>query len=139
MTMPHPAIVSIRNTTRTPAPRVPFEDIARSILGQRYDLSLVICSDTLAQRINKETRKKSYRPNVLSFPLDAHEGEIVLNIRCAEREARRFGISIRERTALLFVHGCLHLKGLDHETERDAARMEAEEARILRAYGFGSV
>jgi probable rRNA maturation factor len=134
--MQHPPIVSIRNITRGTLPRVPFEEIARAILGQRYDLSLVVCGDALAQRLNKETRKKTYRPNVLSFPLDAHEGEIVLNIRCAEREARRFGISIRERVALLFVHGCLHLKGFDHETERDAGRMEAEEARVLRAHGF---
>lgn len=127
----HPPTVSIRNTTRGPVPRVPFESLAREILGQRYDLSLVICGDTLARRINIESRKKTYKPNVLSFPLDTHEGEIFLNVRKAEREARVYGVSVRARIALLFVHGCFHLKGMDHSDE-----METEEARILRAHGF---
>lgn len=130
----HPPTVSIRNTTRGPVPRVPFEDMAREILGQRYDLSLVVCGDTLAQRINIESRKKTYKPNVLSFPLDTHEGEIFLNIRKAAREAKQMKIKALDRIALLFVHGCFHLKGMDHSDE-----MEAEEARILRAHGFSAL
>lgn len=134
----HPPTVSIRNTTRGPLPRVPFYALARDILGERYDLSLVVCGDTLAQRLNAETRKKTYKPNVLSFPLDAHEGEIFLNLRCAEREAREYGVSLASRVALLFVHGCLHLTGHDHETDADAKKMEVAEARILRAHGFAA-
>jgi rRNA maturation RNase YbeY len=125
----HPPTVSIRNTTRGTLPRVPFEQMAREILGQRYDLSLVICGDTLARRINIESRKKSYKPNVLSFPLDTHEGEIFLNIRKAAREAKSAGIPTNQRIALLFVHGCFHLKGLDHS---DA--MEAQEQRVLQQF-----
>lgn len=136
--MQHPPTVSIRNTTRGILPRVPFEDMAREILGQRYDLSLVICGDALARRINTESRKKTYKPNVLSFPLDTHEGEIFLNIRKAQREAKALGIPARDRIALLFVHGCLHLQGLDHQHEKDAAAMEAHEARILRQFGFSA-
>ena len=79
--------VELRSTVRSRIPVVPFESIARAILGPRYTLSLVICGDTLARRINKETRKKSYSPNVLSFELDADNGEIILNLRKAEREA----------------------------------------------------
>lgn len=105
--------------------------MAREILGQRYDLSLVICGDTLARRINIESRKKTYKPNVLSFPLDTHEGEIFLNVRKAEREAKQMKIRTLDRIALLFVHGCFHLKGMDHSDE-----MEAQETRVLRQFGL---
>ena len=112
-------------------PRIPFENIARRILGARYELSLVICGDTLAQRMNNTYRKKNYFPNVLSFPLGPHEGEIFLNIPAAAREAKRYGIPLIERTALLFVHGCFHLKGLQH-----GRIMESAEKRVLRHFGL---
>ena len=113
------------------AGRIPYEEIARKILGSQYELSLVICGDTLAQRMNKEHRKKTYKPNVLSFPLSKAEGEIFLNVRTAAREARRYKVPLRDRLAFLFVHGCFHLKDLQH-----GRIMEAQEQRILRAFHF---
>jgi probable rRNA maturation factor len=111
--------------------RVPFLKIAEAALPEGYQLSLVICGDRLAQRMNKEYRKKTYRPNVLSFPLSKHEGEIFLNIRKAAREARQEGISTNARIALLFVHGCFHLAGHDHGN-----KMETLEAKVLKKFGF---
>ena len=113
------------------ARRLPFEAIARSVLGAQYELSLVICGDELARRINRENRKKSYSPNVLSFPLGKLEGEIFLNIRKAEHEARQYGTTLRARLALLYVHGLYHLKGLDH-----GERMERAERTTLKKFGL---
>src|SRR5580692_5286645 len=124
------AQLSIRNTTRGQVPRLPFEKMAQRILGNKYELSLVICGDSLAQRMNKEYRKKSYKPNVLSFPLSKHEGEIFLNVQCAKREAKKYGTTLQKRLALLFVHGCFHLKGLKH-----GSKMEAAEQRVLKRFG----
>jgi probable rRNA maturation factor len=122
--------VDIRTTLKGPAPRgISFVPIAEKILGNTYELSLVICGDQLAQRMNKEYRKKTYKPNVLSFPISKTEGEIFLNVRCAERESKKYGIPLRERLALLYIHGCFHLKGLDH-----GPKMEKEEERILKAF-----
>ncbi len=126
-----PSLFSIRKTIRGSLPRIPFEEMARSILGANFELSLVVCGDTLAQRMNKEYRKKTYAPNVLSFPLSKREGEIFLNVRKAEREARTLRIPVRERLALLFVHGCFHLKGLSH-----GRTMESEERRVLHSFHF---
>jgi len=123
------SIIDIKTTVRGSVPRIPFGEIARSILGERFELSLVVCGDSLAHRMNITYRKKTYKPNVLSFPLSKHEGEIFLNVRKAEREARLGGISARERLAFLFIHGCFHLKGLDH-----GDHMEREELRIMRKF-----
>ena len=123
--------VDIRKTVRGPVPRLPFEKLARAVLGGRYELSVVVCGDTLASRINRENRKKTYAPNVLSFPLGKNEGEIFLNIRKAEREAREYETSPNARLALLYVHGLYHLKGLDH-----GARMERAEQTTLKKFGL---
>ncbi len=129
-------MLDIRTTLR-PAPflkgagRIPYEKISLAILGSKYELSLVVCGDTLAQRMNQKYRKKSYKPNVLSFPLSKNQGEIFLNMRSAEREARRYKVAPRDRLAFLFVHGCFHLKGLLH-----GRTMEETEQRILRAFHF---
>lgn len=123
--------IDIRTTVRGSVPRIPFEDIARSILPAQYELSLVVCGDTLARRINTENRKKTYSPNVLSLPIDTHEGEIFLNLRKAEREAKQEDTSTRARLALLYVHGLYHLKGLNH-----GPKMEALEQKTLKQFNL---
>lgn len=129
-------LIEIRKTTRGRVPRVPFEAIARTLLssprqrrGERYQLSLVLCGDALARKMNRTYRKKTYAANVLSFPLDKYEGEIFLNVEAAAREAKRFRVSFRARLALLFTHGCLHFKGMRH-----GRAMEQLEKRTLRKF-----
>lgn len=121
--------LSIKKTIRGTVPRIPFEKIAREVLGAKYELSLVVCGDTLAQRMNATYRKKTYKPNVLSFPISKNEGEIFLNMPCARREAKKYGTTLEKRLALLFVHGCFHLKGLDHSDY-----MERMEQKILKKF-----
>lgn len=80
---------------------------------------------------DKEMRKKmKYRyarisgkktSNVLSFPYSKTSGEILI-CRAAAKPYT---------PAYLFIHGCLHLKGLKHN-----ATMEREENRILNKFGL---
>jgi rRNA maturation RNase YbeY len=72
-----------------------------------------------------------YAPNVLSFPLAKNEGEIFLNVRKAEREAKTFGVAARSRIAHLFVHGCFHLAGLPH-----GKKMDSGEEKVLKKWGL---
>ena len=111
--------------------RIPFEAIAKAILGTKYELSLVICGDELARRMNKEYRKKTYAPNVLSFPLSKTEGEIFLNVPKAAREAAQYKHTVKAHLAYLFIHGCFHLKGLDHGNA-----MERQEAKLMKKFKF---
>ena len=121
----------IKKTIRRSQPDLPFERIASAILGPSFELSLVICGDKLAQKMNIKYRKKDYFPNVLSFPYGKREGEIFLNVPCAERESRKYGVSKKSRLALLFVHGCFHLAGYAH-----GGTMERLEQKILRKFNL---
>ncbi|MBI2610795.1 rRNA maturation RNase YbeY [Candidatus Kaiserbacteria bacterium] len=121
--------LEIKTVIRGKLPQIPFQRIANEILPGRYELSLVICGDVLARRINRQHRKRSYAANVLSFPLEKNEGEIFLNMEAARREAKQYGVSLRARLMLLFVHACLHLKGMQHGT-----KMERAEKKVLMRF-----
>ena len=62
-------------------------------------------------------------------------GDIVLCAPVVSAEAKMQGKAVAHHWAHLTVHGALHLAGMDHENERDAARMEGREKRILAGLG----
>jgi probable rRNA maturation factor len=99
------------------------------ILGKKYELSLQFVGPTRAANLNKQYRNKSYTPNVLSFPLDTNVGEIYICPVIARAEAAKFALTKDGYIAYLFIHGLLHLKGLDHSDE-----MDKQEKRYLRKY-----
>jgi probable rRNA maturation factor len=110
-----PAAAFLRQWARAPCP------ITLRIVGARE-----------GRELNRTFRRKDYATNVLTFDT----GDIVLCHPVIRREARAQGKSLAAHYAHLVVHGCLHLRGYDHEKKRDAARMEAREIRILRRAGI---
>lgn len=111
--------VSIKNTTKRATPTLSYQDIKDSILGKKYELSLVFCGNTLSRRLNRTFRGKDKPTNVLSFPLTKSSGEIFINLS----QTRVFSV------AELFVHGLLHLKGMEHGRTMDQA-----EAKFLKKF-----
>jgi probable rRNA maturation factor len=111
--------LTISSTIRGSYPTWPYEAIKDAVLGKKYELSLSFVGSTRAQSLNKTYRKKEYVPNVLSFPLDAACGEIIICPHVAKREATQFSLSVDGYIAYLFIHGCVHLKGHDHGDTMD--------------------
>ncbi len=110
-------------------PTFQYETMKNDILGKRYDLSLQFVGPTRAAKLNQTYRQKTYTPNVLSFPLTEDTGEIFICPQVAVKEAAKYGLSKSGYVAYLFIHGLLHLKGLDHGDE-----MDKQEKRYLRKY-----
>jgi len=100
-------------------PNLPFQSYKDEILGKKYNLSLAFIGAKKAKALNIATRKKTYVPNVLSFPLDTNEGEMYICPEAAKTEAKSFNLSVDGHIAFLFVHGLLHLKGMDHGDKMD--------------------
>jgi len=67
------------------------------------------------------------------------DGEIVMSVETASREAKRRGHALVAELALYAVHGTLHLLGYDDRAEADAKRMHAVEDEILETIGLGVV
>lgn len=59
-------------------------------------------------------RGKDKSTNVLSFPLSENSGEIFIDLATVKKELRKFDMSYTKLVVYLFIHGCLHLKGMEH-------------------------
>ena len=116
---------AIHRTTKGKLPRLPFERIKNNILGKHYVLSVVFIGDIRAKALNKKYRKKNSVPNVLSFPLEKDEGEIFINPNKARKDAHLFDMSTTHFIGYLFIHGLLHLKGLEHGSTMNTAENKA--------------
>lgn len=116
----------------------------------RGDVEVVIrlVGEGEGRALNRDYRGRDYATNVLSFAYDEGEdmplppgmpqvGDIVLCVPVIADEAARQGKSLIDHYAHLVVHGMLHLQGFDHQTEADAAGMEALEREILAGLGIG--
>lgn len=108
---------------------LPYLEMAEDILGADYQLSLTFVGATRAKQLNQQYRQKNYVPNVLSFPLAQMIGEIFICPQVAKKEAPDFNLSYEGYVGYLFIHGCLHLLGLDHGDE-----MDAREKKFLKKY-----
>jgi probable rRNA maturation factor len=62
----------------------------------------------------------------------------VLCVPVIAQEAKAQGKLLQHHYAHLTIHGVLHLAGLDHQTPRQALRMEASEIKILSSFGINN-
>lgn len=107
------------------------------------EVSIALADDALLRRLNREYRGKDKATNVLSFPADDTGapdrarllGDVVLALETVQREAAERSKPLADHVSHLVVHGMLHLLGRDHETEKQAADMEAQEIEILAGIG----
>ncbi len=83
---------------------------------------------------------------MLSFPAAAPDalarapmlGDIAIAWGVTAREAAAENKPVADHLAHLVVHGVLHLLGLDHGSDEEAAAMEALETRILAGLGVAA-
>ncbi len=121
--------VNISKQRGVGVPSLPYAEMLSEVLGPSYELSLVFVGKARARAINKKTRRKSYAPNVLSFPLSKTSGEIYLCSAVAAKEADDYDLAPDAFVGKLFIHGLFHLKGMQH-----GSRMESQERRIGKKF-----
>lgn len=117
------------NSTVKKYPSLPYDSIAASILGKRYEVTLTFIGGTRAQRLNEKYRRKTYTPNILTFPLADTHGELYICPEKALREYKEYDVTYEQYIGYLFIHGCLHLKGYHH-----GATMESAEERWMKRF-----
>ncbi len=109
------------------------------------EVSVRIVDAAEIHALNSDYRGKDRPTNVLSFPagdvaglpadMPVPLGDVVICASVVRDEAAAQGKAITDHWAHMLVHGTLHLLGYDHETEPEAAEMEALETRILSEHG----
>ena len=113
---------------------------AASFEGKDGEVAVLLTSDAAIRTMNATWRGIDKPTNVLSFPAVAsdgsHLGDIAIACETVERESAAENKGFLDHLAHLSIHGYLHLIGFDHETDREAERMEQLETRILASLGI---
>lgn len=112
---------------------------------QPAEVSILLTSDRIVQKLNRKYRQIDKPTNVLSFGTDFRPrgknvvwlaGDVVTAFKTISQEARALNISFEAHLAHLITHGVLHLQGYDHETLQDAKTMEELETKIVMRLGY---
>jgi probable rRNA maturation factor len=121
-----------------------FAERALHVTGKRRcDATIVFVSDAAIKRLNQQFRKKDYATDVLSFPsqhegfekeLKTNLGEVVISLDRAAAQAEENGLTFSNEVEQLILHGLLHLRGYDHET--DKGEMNRLELKLRRKLGI---
>jgi probable rRNA maturation factor len=114
---------------------------AKAVSTPRTELAIVLADDSAIRALNRDWRGKNAPTNVLSFPAAApgkgrpgspYIGDIVIAYQTVAREAATEGKPFSHHLSHLAIHGFLHLLGYDHDNDRDAAKMEGVERKVLK-------
>jgi probable rRNA maturation factor len=127
----------------------PSKLVPKKIVGEiekRGTLGLTLLSNEQIKKLNHKWRQKNSATDVLSFPLGLEIpgiadvpfelGEIMISLETAYAQAKEYGHSKERELAFLFVHGCLHVLGFDHETKAEELEMFSRQKKILESAGF---
>jgi len=112
----------------------------RAATGHGGLLTLRFVNTAEGKKLNFSFRKKDYATNVLTFPYELSKNtlaaDIIFCLPIIRKEAKEQNKLLKAHLAHLIVHGCLHAQAYDHETKKDAEKMEALELNILSQLGF---
>ncbi len=114
--------------------RAQFRRWANAALQHDVSMTLRIVDEAEGRELNKSYRGKDYATNVLTFAYDEvppFSGDVVICAPVVAREAAEQHKELLVHYAHLVIHGVLHLQGYDHETEAEAAEMEALETGLM--------
>jgi probable rRNA maturation factor len=120
----------------------------------RADVHIVLVDDAEMQRLNREHLDHDWATDVISFnyaddPIataaDARwprgaglalDGELVISVETALRQAVQQGWSASAELLLYAVHGCLHLCGYDDRSDAERPLMRRRERELLALVGL---
>ncbi|MFO0305117.1 MAG: rRNA maturation RNase YbeY [Burkholderiales bacterium] len=144
------AAISIQRASRlanSPSDRLVRKWVNAALAGIKAanasEVTLRIVNAAEGRNLNSAFRGKDYPTNILTFVYHEKKSPVLLGdlVICAQvvaHEAKDQHKTLADHYAHLCVHGILHLGGFDHESPRDAKRMEALEVKMLAGLGVGN-
>jgi probable rRNA maturation factor len=108
--------------------------------GTSLPVDVIFVHDDFMKKINRKFTRRRKTTDVLSFGMKEGEnigmdypslGDIYVSLDQAKRQSQEYGISLKEETARLVIHGLLHLLGYDHENKKQAEIMKEKEETYL--------
>jgi len=118
-------------------------------LGIRdWEFTIVFCNDDYMLELNSLYRKKDEPTDILTFSENDSDwdlvadggqayyaGDIAISVETLKKNAEYFKVAETEELKRLLIHGILHLKGMDHETNDENEEMIVYQENILKDFG----
>lgn len=140
--------IEITNTQdHLPIDAAKLADLARRVLrGEGIaaaSVSVAVVDDAAIRVLNRRHLDHDWPTDVMTFPLSEPgaprpEAELVISAEMAAATAREAGSDPQAELALYLVHGLLHLRGWDDQTEADASAMRRREDEVLGREGIAN-
>lgn len=125
-----------------------LKECARAVLAGEgitaSKVSLAFVDDATIAGLNKRFLDHDGPTDVITFPLSGAgakklEGEVVIGVEVAGREAADRGHEVTTELCLYVIHGCLHLCGYDDRTPKATAAMRRKERAYLAQLGLPDI
>ncbi|WP_437201788.1 rRNA maturation RNase YbeY [Planctomicrobium sp. SH664] len=106
------------------------------------ELVIALVDDPAIHVVNREHLQHDYPTDVISFLYDqplgpgSLDGELVVSVETAAREATTYGWQTSDELTLYLVHGLLHLCGYDDLTEPEQQVMRERERSVLKIWNL---
>lgn len=113
-------------------------EAALALIHERYHarvklpglVSVTLIGDAEIARVHGEFMDDPTPTDVITFPY-GEEGEILISVETAERQASEFGASFEREVLLYLVHGLLHLGGFEDATAAGQGEMNDLQERLV--------
>ncbi len=127
-----------------------FNKIMEMFMCSNCSVNLLLTDNNTIKQLNRDFRNIDKSTNVLSFPQmnpkdnnkplsqlkDMNIGDLAMSYDVILNESKLFNKPFFDRCTHLFVHGVLHLLGMDHIEEDEREKMESLEIKILEYFGI---
>lgn len=151
-------MIEVNNLTTSSIDEEFLKRIAKIVLEgenkKEAKLSIALIGQGRMRKLNKKYMGRNRVTDVLAFPativplekfkigeLQKIEGlgEIVICLREAKKNAKRFGLSFEKELAKVLIHGILHLLGYDHEISSEKVKQMQEKEKYYLSQIFKNV
>lgn len=102
------------------------------------EVEINIVGESEIKKLNKAWRGQNSSTDVLSFAWQEEEklpskclGQIFICYPVIKKQAKEYGVTIRQEFYRMVIHGLLHLIGFDHIKQKEALKMFTEQDKIL--------
>ncbi len=117
------------------------ETVLSALGSSKERVGVVFVNNRIIRSVNRDFRGKNASTDVLSFhygpspssDIPFPDGEILISVERANRQAIEQGISLESELINLLIHGICHLQGYDHELgAKEAEEMRVAERRVAQ-------
>lgn len=107
------------------------------------DVSVSFVDEKTSRQLNQQFAGHDYATDVLSFDYTEHQsahvqgvlmGELIVCSSIAHKQAQQYNVGVTDELILLYVHGLLHLSGLDHQDSTTQSRFESIQSGIMKSF-----